>query len=142
MRIVIASDHGGYELKEVLRKALSERGLEVEDLGCHSTDSVDYPTYAHAVAEAVSAGRAELGVLVCGTGLGMSIAANRHPGVRAALCGDTFSARMSRAHNDANVLCLGGRVVGQGLALDVLDAFLGGSFEGGRHERRVAAMEP
>lgn len=142
MPIVIASDHGGYELKTELEKALKARGLEVEDLGCHSAESVDYPDYAHRLAEAVAEGRFELGVLVCGTGIGVSIVANRHRGVRAALCSDTFSARMARAHNDANVLCLGGRVLGVGLATDVLLAFLDGSFEGGRHGRRVAAMEP
>jgi ribose 5-phosphate isomerase B len=141
MRIVIASDHGGFELKQVIVKALAERGIEHQDLGCGSADSVDYPRFAHAVAEAVAEGRFDLGVLLCGTGLGVSIAANRHRGVRAALCRDAFTARMARAHNDANVLCLGGRVVGPGLALDILDAFLAGRFEGGRHARRVEAIE-
>lgn len=141
MRIIIGSDHGGYDLKEVLKKSLEEGDVELEDIGCHSMESVDYPDYAHKVASAVAEGRFDLGVLVCGTGLGVSISANRHRGVRAALCGDTFSARMARAHNDANVLCLGGRVVGAGLAIDILHAFLSGSFEGGRHARRVSSME-
>ncbi len=141
MNIVIASDHGGFELKEHLKAALTTWGHDVEDLGCHSTESVDYPEYSHAMAAAITGDRAPLGVLICGTGLGVSIAANRHAGVRAALCGDTFSARMSRAHNDANVLCLGGRVLGIGLATDVLRVFLEAEFEGGRHQRRVDAME-
>ena len=107
----------------------------------HDTASTDYPDYAHRVADAVAAGRG-LGLLVCGTGVGMSMAANRHAGVRAALCADTFSARMTRLHNDANVLCLGARVVGGGLAQDIVDAFFGAEFEGGRHARRVSKIEP
>jgi len=142
MRIVIGSDHGGYELKKVVAAALRDRAIEVEDVGCHTSDPADYPGFAHAVAEAVAAGRFDFGVLLCGTGLGVCITANRHRGVRAALCSEPYSARMARAHNDANVLCLGGRVVGPGLALDVLEAFLSTSFEGGRHARRVAAVEP
>lgn len=141
MRIIMASDHGGFKLKDVLKEALVKGDVEVEDIGTHSSDSVDYPDFAHKLAEAVAAGSFELGVLVCGTGLGVSITANRHKGVRAALCGDTFSARMARAHNDANVLCLGERVTGPGLAVDILHAFLSTSFEGDRHARRVAAIE-
>lgn len=140
-KIIIGSDHGGFELKRELVKVLEDRGLEVEDVGCHDTSSVDYPEYAHRVASAVSHGEAAFGLLVCGTGQGMAMSANRHPGVRAALCTDDFTARMARAHNDANVLCLGGRVVGPGLAASILRAFLDTEFEGGRHGRRVAAVE-
>lgn len=140
-KILMGADHAGLALKNELKAHLVESGYDVDDLGTHDTASTDYPDYAHRLAEAVAAGRG-LGVLVCGTGVGMSMAANRHPGVRAALCADTFTARMTRLHNDANVLCLGARAVGGGLAQDVLDAFLGASFEGGRHARRVAKIEP
>ncbi len=140
--IALGADHAGVELKDALKSALAERGYEVLDLGTHSADSVDYPDFGHAVAAKVVSGEAKLGLLICGTGVGMSMSANRHHGVRAVVCSDTFSARLSRMHNDANVLCMGARVVGQGLALDILDAFLGAGFEGGRHERRVAKIEP
>ncbi|MFZ5468984.1 MAG: ribose 5-phosphate isomerase B [Myxococcota bacterium] len=137
MRIVLASDHAGLELKKELLEALRTRPVEVEDLGAFTNDSVDYPDFASSVAKKVGAGLADVGVLVCGTGIGMSIVANKHRGVRAALAHSEFEARMARAHNDANVLCLGQRVVGPGLGRAILEAFLDQQFEGGRHERRV-----
>lgn len=142
MNVIIGSDHGGFELKRTLIGALEEWGIEHHDVGCHDTSSVDYPDFAHDVASAVAEGRYDFGVLICGTGIGMSIAANRHRGVRAALCADCFTAEMTRAHNDANVLCLGGRVVGPGLATKLLKVFLDGSFEGGRHSRRIEKLDP
>ena len=141
MRIAIASDHGGYSLKVHLAGCLRAAGHEVEDLGTHGTESVDYPDFAHAVAEAVAGGRAERGILVCGTGIGVSIAANRHPGIRAALVGDPWSARMAAEHNDAQILCLGGRVTGPDLALASVEAWLATPFAGGRHARRVQKIE-
>jgi ribose 5-phosphate isomerase B len=138
--IIVGADHAGIELKRDLSRVAEELGYEVVDLGTHTNECTDYPDYAHQVASAVSRGEG-LGLLVCGTGIGMSMAANRHPGVRAALCGDVFSASMSRKHNDANVLCIGSRVVGAGLAAEILKAFLGASFEGGRHERRVKKID-
>ncbi|MEM8610175.1 MAG: ribose 5-phosphate isomerase B [Myxococcota bacterium] len=134
--LIIGSDHAGFELKHVLAKVATDFGYEIRDVGTHDTQSTDYPDYAHAVAEAVAKGEG-LGLLICGTGIGMSMTANRHDGVRGALCGDIFSARMARQHNDANVLCLGARVVGPGLASEILKAFLESRFEGGRHQRRV-----
>jgi len=139
--LIVGSDHAGLELKRELSGVAAELGYEVVDLGTHTSESTDYPDYAHQVANAVSRGEG-LGLLVCGTGLGMSMAANRHPGVRAAVCGDVFSASMTRQHNDANVLCIGARVVGAGLAAEIVKAFLSTSFEGGRHERRVNKIEP
>ncbi len=141
MKLVVGSDHAGLELKAVVVRHLQARGHEVTDLGTHSAASCDYPDFAHAVATAVRDGVAERGVLVCGTGQGMAIAANKVAGVRAACVGDTFSARMVALHNDARVLCLGQRVVGAGLAQDLVDAWLGATFEGGRHAGRVAKME-
>ena len=138
--IIAGSDHAGLALKQELIAWAAERGYEVRDLGTHTSDSTDYPDYAHQVASAVAAGEG-LGLLVCGTGIGMSMTANRHPGVRAALCADSYSAHMAREHNDANVLCVGARVVGGGLAAEILEAFLGSSFEGGRHERRVNKID-
>jgi ribose 5-phosphate isomerase B len=138
--IIVGSDHAGIDLKRDLSRVAEDLGYEVVDIGTHTKESTDYPDYAHQVASAVSRGDG-LGLLVCGTGIGMSMAANRHPGVRAALCGDVFSALMSRKHNDANVLCIGSRVVGAGLAAEILKAFLGASFEGGRHERRVKKID-
>jgi len=138
--LIVGSDHAGLELKRELASLATELGYDVRDVGTHTSDSTDYPDYAHQVASAVAAGEG-LGLLVCGTGLGMSMAANRHPGVRAALCGDVFSATMARQHNDANVLCIGARVVGGGLAGEILRAFLGARFEGGRHERRVNKID-
>jgi ribose 5-phosphate isomerase B len=138
--IAIASDHAGFELKGALKAELEAMGHRVLDLGTNSADSVDYPTFADAMAEALREGRAERGVLVCGTGVGISIAANRHRHVRAALCHDSASARLSRAHNDANVLALGARLIGVETARDCVRAFFTTAFEGGRHARRVAKL--
>ncbi len=140
-KVITGSDHAGLALRAEAVKAAREAGFEVEDLGPFSGDSVDYPDYAKAVAQAVAAGKARLGILVCGTGIGMSIAANKVKGIRAAHCTTEFEARMARAHNDANELCLGERVVGLGLGAAVVKAFLAGSFEGGRHARRVEKMK-
>lgn len=137
MKIIIGSDHGGIHLKEVLKQHLTERGIEVHDAGTYTEESCDYPDIALQVCHAVTAGDGDRGVLVCGTGLGMSMAANKVKGIRAALCGDVFSAIMSREHNDANVICLGERVLGHGLAVCILDAWLDTEFAGGRHARRV-----
>lgn len=136
MKIAIGSDHAGYALKEDLRKELAEKH-DVLDMGTDSEDSVHYPDFARKVSEAVRGKEADLGILVCGTGLGMAISANKFPGIRAIVCSDTFSARMGREHNDANVLCIGARVVGSGLATDIVRAFLSGGFAGGRHSIRV-----
>lgn len=136
-KIAIAADHGGYELKEKIKIHLKERQIEFTDFGTCSTTSVNYPDYAHLVCEAVTGSEFNLGILVCGTGVGMSIAANKHKGIRAACCADTYSARLTRQHNDANVLCLGGRVIGDALAQDIVDQFLDHSFEGGRHTDRI-----
>lgn len=141
MKVLIGSDHAALGLKQALVDRLRGRGVEVEDLGAHDTTSVDYPDYAIAVARGVAAGRAEFGVLCCGTGQGMAMTANKIPGIRAAVCGDTFTAHATREHNDANVLCLGERVVGQGLAGDIVDTFLAARFEGGRHARRVEKIK-
>lgn len=140
--IVLGSDHAGFELKEKLKRQLEGRGLRVEDIGVHDELSVDYPVVAHRLAEAVAGGRCERGVIVCGSGIGVSIAANRHPGVRAALAWDENTARLSRAHNDANVLALGGRSLDHAEAQRILDVWLDTPFEGGRHARRVALIEP
>ena len=139
--IVIASDHAGVDLKARIVELVSEIGHEVRDLGPVDTTSVDYPDFAHAVARAVETGEAERGILVCGTGIGMSLAANRHPQVRAALCHDAFTAEMARCHNDANVLCIGSRSTGPGVAEQIVRIFLETSFEGGRHQRRVEKIE-
>lgn len=138
----VACDHAGLALKQSLVAELARRGVSVRDFGTDSSASCDYPDFAHALANALSAGEIERGILVCGTGVGMSIAANRHPSVRAVVCSEPFSARASRQHNDANVLCLGARVVGEGTALDILGAFLEAEFEGGRHQKRVAKITP
>jgi ribose 5-phosphate isomerase B len=140
-KIVLGSDHAGLALRAEAVKVARAAGFEVEDLGPFSGESVDYPDFARRVAEAVAAGRARLGVLVCGTGIGMSIAANKVKGVRAAHCASEYEARMARAHNDANVLCIGERVVGLGLGAAIVEAFLRQSFEGGRHQRRVDKLE-
>ncbi|HZJ70477.1 MAG TPA: ribose 5-phosphate isomerase B [Planctomycetota bacterium] len=140
MKIAVGSDHAGYELKQRLAQALQRQGHDVLDLGTHGTQSVDYPDFAGAVAGAVAGGRAERGLLVCGTGIGMSIRANREPGVRAAKCNDPLEARMARAHNDANVLCLGARVLDPSVAEELLSLFLSTPFEGGRHATRVAKL--
>jgi ribose 5-phosphate isomerase B len=138
--IAIAADHAGFELKAVLVDDLRKAGVKVVDLGTNSTESVDYPDFADAVAKALKAGKAARGVLVCGTGIGISIAANRHKGVRAALCRDATDARLAREHNDANVLVLGGRTTGVEVARDCLKSFLSTPFSGGRHARRVEKM--
>ncbi|HMR33290.1 MAG TPA: ribose 5-phosphate isomerase B [Geminicoccaceae bacterium] len=138
--IVLASDHAGVELKAALKAVLAERGLEALDLGAHDAASVDYPDMADALAAAVAEGRAACGVLVCGTGIGISIAANRHRHLRAALCHDITTARLARQHNDANVLVLGARTIGIETARDCLAAFLDTTFAGGRHARRVGKL--
>lgn len=135
--IALGADHAGYELKEALKGWLINHGFHVLDLGTHSTESVDYPDYAALVAESVADQKVERGLLVCGTGIGMAMAANKVPGVRAALCGDLYTARMSREHNDANVLVLAGRLMGADMATDILQAWLETNFAGGRHARRV-----
>ena len=140
-RIVVSSDHAGFPLKEKVRAHLAQRGLEVTDLGTRSLDSVDYPEFAHRLAAEVESGRFARGVVLCGTGIGVSIAANRHRGVRAAVAYDETTARLSRQHNDANVLALGGRTLDHDEALRILDAWLDTPFEGGRHARRVAEIE-
>ena len=137
MRIAIGADHAGYELKQQIARYLLAQGHQVQDLGTHSPQSVDYPDYAVRVARAVVAGEAERGILICGTGIGMSIAANKVRGARAAVCTDCYMARMARQHNDARILCLGGRVLGLGSALNVVEVFLRTDFVGGRHAQRV-----
>lgn len=137
MRIAIGSDHAGYNLKKVVVEYFEKKNIEFRDFGTLEYNSCDYPDFALAVAEVVAAGEYNFGILVCGTGIGISIAANKVPGIRAALCCDTFSARSSREHNNANILALGERVVGTGLALDIVEAFLSASFLGERHETRV-----
>jgi ribose 5-phosphate isomerase B len=142
MTISLASDHAGLPLKLALKAALEAEGHAVTDLGAHSTDSVDYPDYAAKVAHAVASGAAPFGILVCGTGIGMAIAANRHPGIRAAVLHDSTEARLTRAHNDANIACLGARTIGLETALDAIRTFLATPFEGGRHQRRVDKLDP
>lgn len=137
MKIAIGSDHGGYDLKELIGDHLRAKGFAVKDFGTDSTESVDYPDFARAVGQAVVRGECDKGILVCGTGIGISIAANKVAGVRCALVSDCFSARATREHNDANIIALGGRVVGPGLALEIVDAWLGAEFEGGRHQKRI-----
>ena len=141
MRIAIGSDHAGYAAKEHLKRWLAERSHDVIDLGTRDGSSVDYPDFASGVGRAVAAGEAPLGLLLCGTGIGMSIAANKIAGVRAAHCTDCFQARVARQHNDANVLCMGARVSGLGVMEDTLESFLGHTFEGGRHAARVEKIK-
>ena len=138
--VAVAADHAGYDLKCALLPQLRELGFEVVDLGTHDRDSVDYPDFADAMATALRDGRCRRGLLVCGSGIGISIAANRHRHVRAALCHDGLTARLARQHNDANVLSLGGRLLGETLALTIVDVFLATEWEGGRHEARVAQL--
>lgn len=138
--LALGSDHGGYALKQEIIEHLEKKGIKYKDFGTHSEDSCDYPLYAEAVGKAVASGECELGILICGTGIGVSIAANKIKGIRAALCGDCFSAEFSRLHNDANILTLGARVIGTGLALKIVDTFLNTEFEGGRHGRRVGLI--
>ncbi|RMF80343.1 MAG: ribose 5-phosphate isomerase B [Nitrospirae bacterium] len=135
--LAIGADHGGFHLKEVVIRSLERHGVPFVDLGTHDESSVDYPDYAEKVASGVASGDYDRGILICGTGIGMSIAANKFFGVRAALCHNTYTARMSRAHNDANILVLGGRVIGPGVAEEIVDVWLETPFDGGRHARRV-----
>lgn len=137
MKIALGSDHGGFKLKREIAKHFETKGVEFEDFGTYTEESCDYPDFALKVAEEVVGKRFDLGILVCGTGIGISIAANKVKGIRAALCSDTFSAHACREHNDANILTIGERVVGVGLALDIVDTFLNAKFEGDRHLRRV-----
>ncbi len=139
-KIYIGADSAGYNLKCEVIKHLTESGYEVVDMGCDSTASCHYPEFASKVCEAALSDKNSFGILICGTGIGMSMCANKYRGIRAALCGDTFSARMTRMHNDANVLCLGARVIGSHLAFDIIDSFFGAEFEGGRHAIRVGMM--
>lgn len=135
--IGIGNDHGGYELKMHIKNLLESKGIEVKDFGIHNTDSVDYPDIAIPVCESVVSGECECAILVCGTGIGMSMAANKINGIRAAHVTDSFSARMTKMHNNANVICLGGRITGPEIASDIVEAYLGAEFQGGRHENRV-----
>jgi ribose 5-phosphate isomerase B len=137
MRVAIGSDHAGFQLKRLIADHLRQQGHEVADLGTHEETSTDYPDRAYAVADAIHAGVADVGVLCCGSGQGMAMAANKVAGIRAAVVADPFSARLAKQHNDANVLCLGQRVVGDGLAIECVDSWLSATFEGGRHQRRV-----
>lgn len=140
--IGIGSDHGGFELKEAVKKHLEERGLEYKDFGTYSADSCDYPVYGRAVAKAVASGECDRGIIICGTGIGISITANKVKGIRAALCSDCFSAQATREHNDANILAMGARVLGEGLALKIVDTFLNTPFSGDpRHVRRISMIE-
>ncbi|NMM61553.1 ribose 5-phosphate isomerase B [Clostridium sp. P21] len=137
MKIALGSDHAGLPLKKEIIEHLQNKGMEIKDFGTYTEASCDYPEFALKVAEEVTAQNYEFGILVCGTGIGISIAANKVPGIRAAVCGDTFSAHACRQHNNANILALGQRVVGVGLALDIVDIFLETEFEGDRHQRRI-----
>ncbi|HOH92329.1 MAG TPA: ribose 5-phosphate isomerase B [Anaerolineaceae bacterium] len=140
MKIAIASDHAGFLLKEQIKNYLDSRLIEYEDFGTHNEESTDYPRYAELVAKAIQSHGFDLGILVCGTGIGMSIAANKFHGIRAAVCSEPFSAILSRRHNNSNVLCMGSRVVGSGLAMLITEGWLNAAYEGGRHERRVGMI--
>ena len=140
--IALGSDHGGYALKQEVMKHLDEKGVAYRDYGCYSEESCDYPEFGHKVGHAVASGECDKGILICGTGIGISISANKIPGIRAALCGDVFSAKATREHNDANILAMGARVVGPGLALLIVDTFLETPFSGdSRHVRRIDKIE-
>ena len=141
MKIAVASDHGGFALKETIKEHLLERGFEVEDLGTDSEKSVDYPAYGKACSEAVAGGKADLGVVVCGTGIGISIAANKVKGIRCGLCTSVEMARLAKQHNNANVLALGGRTTSPELAVQIIDTWLDTEFEGGRHQRRTGMLD-
>ena len=136
-KIAIASDHGGFDLKESIIFHLTNTGWDVDDLGPHSEDSVDYPDYGIKLAEAIVVKKVERGILICGTGIGMSIVVNRYPGIRGALCADLFTAKLCREHNDSNILIMGGRVIGKGLASEIVTTWLNTPFRGGRHQRRL-----
>lgn len=138
--IAIGSDHGGFELKEHVKKYLSDKGLDIKDYGTYSEDSIDYPDCARPVCEAVKNSEAQCGILICGTGIGISMAANKFKGIRAAVCGDVYSAQMTKRHNNANIICLGGRVIGRELAFMIVDEWLNAEFEGGRHAERIAKI--
>ena len=141
MKIVIGCDHAGYRIKGAVKEHLTKKGFEVVDVGTNSTDSCHYPIFAHAACMKIIEGECKLGILICGTGIGMSIAANKHDGIRAACCSDTFSARLTREHNDANMLCFGERVVGEGLAIELVDAFVDAEYlNNGNHVTRVAML--
>lgn len=140
MKVAIGSDHGGFNLKESIKPVLEQLGVTYEDYGTHSIESVDYPDIAERVAHDVASGKFDRGILICGTGIGIGIAANKVPGIRAALCHDTFSAHASREHNNANILTMGERVIGPGLAADIVKIWLSAEFEGGRHARRIAKI--
>lgn len=135
--LAIGADHGGYELKEQIKAHLDEKGVEYKDFGTYSEESCDYPLYAAKVCEAVQKGECEAGILVCGTGIGMSIAANKFDGIRCALLTNSFSARLTKEHNNANVIALGGRVTASGIAMDIVDSYLDAKFQGGRHQKRI-----
>ena len=141
MKIATARDHGGFALKEEVKKHLMERGIEVLDLGTYSEESVDYPVYGKACGEAVASGKADLGIVVCGTGIGISIAANKVKGIRCGLCTSVEMARLTKQHNNANILALGGRTTETGLAMEIVDTWLDTEFEGGRHQRRVDLLD-
>ncbi|CUU45332.1 ribose 5-phosphate isomerase B [Clostridium beijerinckii] len=141
MKIALGCDHGGINLKGAIKKYLISKNIEVEDFGTNSSESVNYPEYAIKVSKAVTSKECDLGILCCGTGIGMSIAANKHKGIRAAVVGDCFSAKMTREHNNTNVLCLGERVTGEGLALTIVDTWINSKFQGGRHSERLALVE-
>lgn len=141
MEVALGCDHGGYTLKTPIRQYLASKGISCHDVGTDSEDSVDYPVYGMKVAQLVSSGECQRGILICGSGIGMSIVANRRPGIRAALCHDSYTARLSRQHNDANVLVLGARVIGPGLALDIVKTWFEAEFEGGRHKRRIDLID-
>jgi ribose 5-phosphate isomerase B len=138
VKIALGADHGGYELKETVKQRLLQTGHEVVDVGCFSTESVDYPDFAEKAVENILNGECRQGILICGTGIGMSIAANRHRRIRAANCSDVFSTKMSREHNDANVLCLGARILDTENAIEIVTVWLAAEFAGGRHQRRIA----
>ena len=137
MKIAIGADHGGFQMKEMVKEFVCSLGHEVDDAGCFSMDSVDYPGFAKTVSEKVQNGACNVGILICGTGIGMSLVANRFSAVRAALCHDEYTARLSREHNDANILCLGARVIGDGVAQGIVKTWLETDFAGGRHQRRI-----
>ena len=141
MKYFIGTDHAGFEVKPFVIDYLQKKGIEVEDLGCYSPESVDYPDYAHKVAKAVLENPGSMGILICGSGIGMSLAANKHKGIRAALCHDYYTAEMARRHNNANILCFGARIVGKGEIESILEAWLTHEFEGGRHQRRVEKID-
>ncbi len=140
-KIVVGCDHAAYDLKIKVVEYLKERGFDVTDVGTNSTESCDYPIFADALCKKIQSGECERGILICGTGIGMSIAANKHAGIRAACCSDVYSARLTREHNDANVLCFGARVVGEGTAFDLVDVFVDTEYIGGKHARRVAMLD-